>query len=329
MEAYLGEEHDWTHARILFLDFSSAFNTIIPQKLYDKLLNTLQVDTSMCNWILDFLLDRSQVVRVGDLVSDMITLNTGAPQGCVLSPLLFTLFTNDCRSSEDSVIVVKFSDDTTVSGLKSNNDESLYRHEVDLLVQWCEENNLLLNVTKTKEIIVDFRMSKSSTPPLFINDEQVQSFKFLGTTISNDLSWSAHVALTCKKAHQRLYFLRQLKKFKVNEALLVQFFRSVIESVLTFSCTAWYGSTTKEEKDSLQSIVKTAAKIIGCSLPFLSEIYDDRVVRRAKSVLTDPSHPGYNLFKLLPSGKRYRCHRARTERLKCSFFPTAIRALNR
>ena len=80
----------------------------------------------MCNWILDFLLDRSQIVRVGNLVSDMITLNTGAPQGCVLSPLLFTLFTNDCRSSKESVIVVKFSDDTTVSGLISNNDESLY-----------------------------------------------------------------------------------------------------------------------------------------------------------------------------------------------------------
>ena len=96
-------------------------------------------------------------------------------------------------------------------------------------------------------------------------------------------------------------------------------------------------SISKDRNDTLnkkcqytcQCIVRTAAKIIGCSLPFLSEIYDDRLLRRARSILKDPSHPGYDLFKLLPSGKRYRCHRARTERLKCSFFPTAIRALNK
>ena len=81
----------------------------------------------MCNWVLEFLLDREKVVQIGGMVSGKVVLNTGAPQGCVFSPLLFTLFTNDCRSCDESVLVVTFSDDTTVSGLISDCDETKCR----------------------------------------------------------------------------------------------------------------------------------------------------------------------------------------------------------
>ena len=82
-----------TYVRMLFIDYSSAFNTRVPSKLINK-LRTLGINTSLCNWILDFLTDRTQVVRVGNNTSAMLILNTGAPQGCVLSPLLYSLFTH-------------------------------------------------------------------------------------------------------------------------------------------------------------------------------------------------------------------------------------------
>ena len=85
-----------TYARILFVDYSSAFNTVIPQQ-YDK-LQLLSLDPSMCYWLLDFLLQRSQVVKMNSIISSTIIMNTGTPQGCVLSPLLYSLFTNDCVS---------------------------------------------------------------------------------------------------------------------------------------------------------------------------------------------------------------------------------------
>ena len=198
------------------------------------------------------------------------------------------------------------------------------------MVNWCEGNNLLLNVAKTKEIVVDFRTEKTPTTPLIINDEvveQVDSFKFLGSTIANDLTWSNHTTTTRKKAQQRMYFLRQLKKFRVNKNILVQFYRSVIESVLTFSFTTWYGSTTQDDKDELQQVVKTAGKIIGCDLPDLDTLYQQRVIRRAKSIVGDPSHPAHSLFQPLRSGRRYRVIKARTERLKRSFFPRAVKSL--
>ena len=71
----------------------------------------------------------------------------GASQGCVLSPLLFTLFTHDCVSSHDSVLIFTFSDDTTIDGLVRNCDESAYREEVEKMVDWCDVNNLELNAS--------------------------------------------------------------------------------------------------------------------------------------------------------------------------------------
>ena len=88
-------------------------------------------------------------------------MNTGTPQGCVLSPLLYSLFTNDCVSHHSSVPLLKFADDTTLVGLVSDSGESEYRHEVSSLVSWCDTNNLQLNAPKTREMIVDFRKKKN------------------------------------------------------------------------------------------------------------------------------------------------------------------------
>ncbi len=138
---------------------------------------------------------RPQAVRVGSNTSSTITLNTGAPQGCVLSPLLFTLLTHDCTPSHNSNRFIKFADDTTVVGLISNRDETKYRREVSRLAGWCSDNNLSLNVEKTKEIVVDFRRVHSLHAPLTINGatvERVSSTKFLGVHITEDLSWTTH-----------------------------------------------------------------------------------------------------------------------------------------
>ncbi len=105
-----------TYVRILLVDFSSAFNTIIPDTLQNK-LTQLSVPTSICQWITSFLTDRQQLVRLGKLSSSTRTISTGAPQGCVLSPLLFSLYTNDCTSKYPSVKLLKFADDTILIGL--------------------------------------------------------------------------------------------------------------------------------------------------------------------------------------------------------------------
>ncbi len=118
-----------TYVRILFVDFNSAFNTIILYSLQNKLTQP-SVPTSVCQWVNSFLTDRQQLVRLGKFSSSTRTISTGAPQGCVLSPLLFSPYKNDCTSKDPSVKLLKVADDTTLSGLFQDGDKSFYRHEV-------------------------------------------------------------------------------------------------------------------------------------------------------------------------------------------------------
>ncbi|KAK3566971.1 hypothetical protein QTP86_007814 [Hemibagrus guttatus] len=104
-----------TYVQMLFIDFSSAFNTIIPQHLIEK-LSLLGLNTSLCKWILDFLTGRPQSVRIGNSISSTTTtLNTGAPQ------------------EHSSNHIIHFPDDTTMVGLISKNNESAFREEVQQL----------------------------------------------------------------------------------------------------------------------------------------------------------------------------------------------------
>ncbi len=195
------------YVRILFVDFSSAFNTIIPNLLLLK-LTQLSVPTSICQWINSFLTDRQQLVRLGKYTPSTHIIRTGTPQGYVLSPLLFSQYTNDCTSKDPSVKLLKFADDTTLVGLIQSSDE------VKELAVWCSLNNLELNTLKIVEMIVEFRSNTPALSPLTIVNStvtSVESFRFLGTIISQDLKWDNHVDSIVKKAQQRLYFFHQLR----------------------------------------------------------------------------------------------------------------------
>ncbi|KAJ8369562.1 hypothetical protein SKAU_G00095900 [Synaphobranchus kaupii] len=98
---------------ILFLDFSLAFNKTIPELLYSN-LSQLTVSASTCQWISSFLTDRKQQVGLGKLTSSTRSTSICALQGCMLSPLHFSPYTNNCTSRDPSVKLLKFADDTLV-----------------------------------------------------------------------------------------------------------------------------------------------------------------------------------------------------------------------
>ncbi|XP_051508275.1 uncharacterized protein LOC127414344 isoform X2 [Myxocyprinus asiaticus] len=227
-------------------------------------------------------------------------------------------------------MLLKFADDTTVIGLIRDDDESAYRREFEQLAVWCSQNNLELNTLRMVEMIVDFRRNTPTLTPLTILNSTVaavESFRFLGTTISQDLKWETHIDSIVRKAQQRLYFLRQLRKFNLPQVLLIQFYSAVIESVLCISVTVWFGSATKSDIRRLQRTVWTA-EIIGCPLPPLQELYTSRVRKKAVKITLDPTHPAHYLFELLPSGRHFRALSTRTVRHRNSFFPQAIHLMN-
>uniref|UniRef100_A0A4W5RMB7 Reverse transcriptase domain-containing protein n=1 Tax=Hucho hucho TaxID=62062 RepID=A0A4W5RMB7_9TELE len=312
-----------TYVRMQFIDYSSAFNTILPSKLIPK-LRILGLNTSLCNWILDFLTGRPHVVRVGSNTSATLILNTGAPQGCVLSPLLYSLFTHDCMARHDSNTIIKFADDTTVVGLITNNDETAYGEEVRDLAGWCQNNNLSLNVTKTKEMIVDYRKRRTEHAPILIDRavvEQVESFKFLGVHINNQLEWSKHTKTVVKRARQSLFPLRKLKRFGMGPEILKRLYSCNIESILTGCITAWYGNCSASDRKALQRLVCTAQYITGAKLPAIQDLYTRRCKRKALKIVKDPSHLSHRLFSLLPHSKRYRSAKSITKKASQQFLP--------
>ncbi len=222
-------------------------------------------------------------------------------------------------------IYYQIADGTVALGLISNNDETAYLDEVERLTSWCQDNCLSLNVSKTKELIVDFR-KRHLLPytPLVISGtpvERVSSFKYLGVNISEDLTWTTHIQTQVKKARQRLYHLRQLRKFRVSPTILKTFYAGTIESVLTQCISVWYGNSSSQDCKALQRVVRLAERISGSALPSLQDIYIKRCRSRAVKIIKDTNHPGKLSFTLLPSGKRFRSLMAKTERLRRSFFP--------
>lgn len=102
---------------MLFIDFS--FNIIVPLRLVAK-LRDLGLSSSLCSWVLN-------------CTSSTCTFNTGAPQGCVLSPLHYSTYTHDCTATTSTNTTVKFAEDTVPIGLISNKMEPAYLEEVELL----------------------------------------------------------------------------------------------------------------------------------------------------------------------------------------------------
>ena len=181
-------------------------------------------------------------------------------------------------------------------------------------------------------MIVDFRKSPAPPTPITLCDSPVatvEHFRFLGTTITEDLKWELNISSLIKKAQQRMYFLRQLKKFNLPRTMMVNFYTSIIESILTSSITIWYAAATERDNNRLQRIIHSAEKVIGCNLPSLQDLYASRTLRRAGKIVADSSHPGHKLFVTLPSGRRLRSFRTKTSRHKNSFFPSAISLINK
>ena len=318
------------HARLLFVDFSSAFNTIQPHVLIDKLVNTFSLDPCLVGWILDFLTNRSQCVKVNTTVSSLLSTSTGSPQGCVLSALLFILYTDDCRSNHDNRFILKYADDSVIVSLL-NDDETVHGQVVEDFLTCCNDAFLELNISKTKELCIDFRRGPHPIENTIICDQPVEfvsSYKYLGTIIDNNLKFDVNTDMLCKRGQQRLYCLRKLVRFNVSKSLLKLFYCAYIHSVISFSLICWFGNLTVKDKNSLGIIVKTASKITGIQLEGLNCFYNRQLFKKTSHIRLDSAHPLSSEFRLLPSGKRLCLPRISRNRYGYSFVPAAIRAFN-
>ena len=288
---YLHTDRACNYSRVMFIDFSSAFNTIQPHILLQKLCK-MDVNPYLIRWIYEYLSNRVQYVKLQTTVSDKILTSTGAPQGCVLSPLLFSLYTNDCIGHDENCLLLKYADDTVIIGNIRQSDETLYRATVSRFVSWCEENYLHLNVCKTKEMIVGFGKGQTYDD-IHINGQKVETvnkYKYLGTIIDDRLTMSANVHNLYAKGVKRMNFVRLLSKLQIDKFILTLFYRSILESVITFGIVCWFNNTTKKDLHKLERIVKMASKF-GIPTTDLHSLYTVKLSAFTNKVMQDSNHP--------------------------------------
>lgn len=130
-------------------------------------------------------------------------LNVWGPQGTCISPALLTNYNDGCRSGSNNVEITKFADDTAIQGLMCGmSDVIAYCREVDLFCDWCKRHFLQLNVSKTKELVTDFRKKKEIHECITIEGEEVEqvgSYKYLGVHVTIKLDWAHHATSVITK----------------------------------------------------------------------------------------------------------------------------------
>ena len=122
-----------------------------------------------------------------------------------MSPVLFTLYTNDCTGTENTIFI-KYSDDTAIVDL--SNSIQHYIEEVERFTTWCKDNFLDLNVTKTKELLIDFRKQPPAVSTITIHGEiveRVEKYKYLGIILDNKLKFDSNVLNIYEKCHYIIY----------------------------------------------------------------------------------------------------------------------------
>ncbi|KAI4897971.1 hypothetical protein NFI96_009241, partial [Prochilodus magdalenae] len=243
-------------------------------------------------------------LRPLDSQSDRVVCSTGAPQGIVLAPFLFTLYTVDFKYSSASCHLQKFSDDSAIVGLISNGNDREYRELTKDFVKWCQRNCLQINAGKTKELVVDFRRAKHS-PPLLVNIqgtdiEIVRSYKYLGAHLNNKLDWTDNTAALYRKGQSRLHLLRRLRSFGVQGALLRTFYHAVVASAIFYGVVCWGSSISNADRKRLNRVIKSSS-VLGCPSDSVEVVGDRRMRTKFKHMLENLSHPMYNSVKALGS----------------------------
>ena len=176
--------------------------------------------------------------------------------------------------------------------------------------------------------------AKVNMDPIVIRGQPVEivtNYKYLGTIIDK-LDWSPNIEACCKKANQRMYFLRKLKQFKVDKNILVCFYQTIIQSAMLYNQVCYFGNSKKADTERLDKVARTAAKIVGAETATPSTIYGSVAVKRLHRILSDAQHPLNHVLSSQvsrrASSQRLRCFRARTSRFRDSFLPTAVRLHN-
>ncbi len=155
-----------------------------------------------------------------------------------------------------------------------------FDREIEGFIQWCSDHFLEVNAKKTKDMVIDFSKSKVIVPPSNINGEEIErvtTYKYLGVEIDSQLKFNDLAMSKYRKLQQRLFFLRRLSYFRIDRRILQMFYKTVLQSVLTFGLLCTFGNMRAQDQAKLQRMIKTASKIIGIDQVSAARLYKELI----------------------------------------------------
>ena len=244
---------------MIILDFSKAFDRVPHQRLLIKLRH-YGIQGTTFKWIQSFLSSRNQQVVVDGATSDKVPVISGVPQGTVLGPLLFLLFINDLPACVESKTRL-FADDCIVyRNVKTLQDCQALQNDLYKLTDWERKWGMLFHPDKCNTL----QVTRARNPLTFTYSlkgqdlEAVNTAKYLGVDLSNNLSWNSHIDRTTKKANSMLGFLR--RNLRVNSSdTKAAAYKTLVRPNLEYCASVW-SPYTAAGKRKIEMVQRRAAR---------------------------------------------------------------------
>lgn len=254
----------------VFLDFSKAFDRVNHALLCNKLkyygLDEVSVAFFTC-----YLEGRSQFVRTQHGISSTELVVSGVPQGSVLGPLLFLLYTADINTGLKFMDIHSYADDTQlIYSFHPTNYQyasNCINEDLNILTNYCENHVLQINTLKTNAMLFCgksvYEYLKSNVH-IYINNEEiifVDSVKNLGLIFDKDFKFTNHVSMLIKKSYISLRLLfsnKNIINFKIRKKLC----ECIVLSVFNYCNMIYYPCLDLRDRNRLQKIQNTCCRLI-------------------------------------------------------------------
>lgn len=273
---------------VVLLDFAKAFDKVPHNRLLYK-LQFYGVRGNTLKWIQGFLTNRKQRVVLDGERSTEADVLSGVPQGTVLGPLLFLTYINDLPESVTSSSTRLFADDSLLFRyIKNQQDADLLQKDLTALEKWESDWQMKFHPEKCTVLRISTNRRHKIQTTYKLHGHTLataDSSKYLGVTISDDLSWKKHVHNTAAKGHKVLGFVRR-NLADCTEQIKVAAYTTIIRPTLEYASTVW-DPKTRADIHSLEQVQRKSAR-------FVKNQYTDRtpgcVTEMVNSLGWEPLH---------------------------------------
>lgn len=285
----------------LFLDTEKAFDKVWHQGLLSKMKNFLP-DTYY-RLMQSYLSNRSFTVKVENSLSKSHAIKAGVPQGSVLGPFLYLIYTHDFPTPiSDHITVAQFADDVAVlsRGTYESSGNELQRF-VNLIDEWSKNWRVKMNPKKSKIIIFTYKRHTNHQPVLFGSEiiPQSETVRYLGLILDSRLTWKAHISHLINKLRNRIHQLKFIIQGKSPLPLHLKklIYYSTIRPVWTYSCGIW-GSAANSHVKKVQTIQNRVLRLIADAPWYISNasLHKDLQVPEVTEILAKHYNRLYSTF---------------------------------